>query len=100
MKAGRSALRVSYIHLHKLRLFPLIKGLSYGRWIACVKNNLPEAVEKAITSLHPFRAVMVKVIPLDVAEVRTTEVIKMHRLMDPFFEHVALYHPASSTGNV
>ncbi len=71
----------------------MIERLANIRRVARLKDNIPETVGEAVALFHPFRAVVIKVVALDVAEIRASKVVEMHRVMDPLLEHITLYNP-------
>src|SRR5574337_1850783 len=76
----------------------MIKSFAHGAGIESLENDIPETVGEPVALLHAFWAVMVIVVPFDIAEVRASEVIKVHGVMYPFLEHIALHHSRQKDG--
>src|SRR6266496_2004237 len=56
-------------------------------------DDVPEAVRQPVGDVHPLRAVVVQVMPLDVAEVPATEAVEVHGVVDPLLDDVGLHEP-------
>ena len=70
----------------------MVKSFAHGAGVPRLENDVPEAIGQAVSLLHASGAVMVKVVPLDIAEVRTSKIIKVDRVVDPFLDHIALHN--------
>src|SRR5437867_4458924 len=56
-------------------------------------DDVPEAVRQPVGDVHPLRAVVVQVMPLDVAEVPSTEAVEVHGVVHPLLDDVRLHEP-------
>ena len=69
----------------------MVEGFAHGRGIARLEDNIPETIGEAVAFFHPLGAVMIEMMPLDIAEIRASEVVKVYRVVNPFLRHIALY---------
>lgn len=76
----------------------MVEGLAYSGRVAYLKDDIPETVGKPVAQFLPLRAMVVEVMPFDIAEVRAAKVIEVHRVMNPFLKHVALHHAGQQNG--
>ena len=53
-------------------------------------DHVPEAARQAVAHLRALRAVVVEVVPTDVAEIPVAEVVEVHRVVHPLLENIRL----------
>src|SRR5258706_11447302 len=78
------------------RLVPDVEGRSpveaaaVLRMDARAEREVPDAAREAECDVAATRAVVVKMLPSDIAEVAPPEVVEVHRVVNPLLDHVAL----------
>lgn len=56
-----------------------------------MEDDVPNPAGDPVTLVHSARAVMIQMVPLEMAEIAITKLSEMQEIMEPFFADVALH---------